>query len=203
MRRKREVRYGEEERGEPERVEDGGRVYGPHKVGGRCRTYVRTVEEVIVQQHRTGDETRAAIVQWMDKKDEDNEWLPHPEAGLRVGPRAQEMYIQGRFVPEHEVKELEGMGLTSGRKARKRKGQPTKRRAAAGASRPTGQRKDGKADKKKRQQRRHDGVRRDGEARWQHMTLYTHNGPAALYQGDKAAWQQMRLHEADADVAVY
>ena len=35
------------------------------------------------------------------------------------------------------------------------------------------------------------------------MKLYTHNDPAALYRVDKAAWQQMRLHEADSDVVVY
>ena len=35
------------------------------------------------------------------------------------------------------------------------------------------------------------------------MKLYTHNNPAALYQADKATWQQMRLHEADPDVVVY
>ena len=27
------------------------------------------------------------------------------------------------------------------------------------------------------------------------MNLYTHNDPAALYRADKAAWQEMRLHE--------
>ena len=35
------------------------------------------------------------------------------------------------------------------------------------------------------------------------MRLYTHNDPAALYRADKAAWQQMRLHEADPDVVAY
>ena len=35
------------------------------------------------------------------------------------------------------------------------------------------------------------------------MNLYTHNDPAALYRADKAAWQQMRLHEADPDVVAY
>ena len=35
------------------------------------------------------------------------------------------------------------------------------------------------------------------------MKLYTHNDPAALYQADKAAWQQMRLHETDPDVVAY
>ena len=35
------------------------------------------------------------------------------------------------------------------------------------------------------------------------MMLYTHNDPAALYRADKAAWQQMKLHEADPDVVAY
>ena len=38
-------------------------------------------------------------------------------------------------------------------------------------------------------------LRVDGEGRWQRMKLYTHNDPAALYRADKAAWQQMKLHE--------
>ena len=35
------------------------------------------------------------------------------------------------------------------------------------------------------------------------MKVYTHNDPPALYRADKAAWQQMRLHEADPDVVAY
>ena len=35
------------------------------------------------------------------------------------------------------------------------------------------------------------------------MKLYTHNDPVALYRADKAAWQQMKLHEADPDVVAY
>ena len=35
------------------------------------------------------------------------------------------------------------------------------------------------------------------------MKLYTHNDPAALYRADRAAWQQMKLHEADHDVVAY
>ena len=46
-------------------------------------------------------------------------------------------------------------------------------------------------------------VQVDGEGRWQPMKLYTHNDPAALYRADKAAWQQMRLHEAGPDVVAY
>ena len=35
------------------------------------------------------------------------------------------------------------------------------------------------------------------------MKLYTHNDPSALYRADKAAWQQMKLHEADPNVVAY
>ena len=35
------------------------------------------------------------------------------------------------------------------------------------------------------------------------MKLYTHNDPAAIYRANKAAWQQMKLHEADPDVVAY
>ena len=46
-------------------------------------------------------------------------------------------------------------------------------------------------------------LRVDGEGKWQRMKLYTHNDPAALYRADKAAWQQLKLHEADPDVVAY
>ena len=46
-------------------------------------------------------------------------------------------------------------------------------------------------------------LRVDGEGRWQRMKLYTHNDPATLYRADKAAWQQMKLHEADPDIMAY
>ena len=46
-------------------------------------------------------------------------------------------------------------------------------------------------------------VREDREGRWQRMKLYTHNDPAALYRADKAAWQQIRLQEADPEVVAY
>ena len=46
-------------------------------------------------------------------------------------------------------------------------------------------------------------LRVDGEGRWQRMKLYTHNDPTALYRADKAAWQQMKLHEADPNVVAY
>ena len=46
-------------------------------------------------------------------------------------------------------------------------------------------------------------MRKDGEGRWQRLKLYTHNDSAALYWADKAAWHQMRLHEAHPDVVAY
>ena len=35
------------------------------------------------------------------------------------------------------------------------------------------------------------------------MKLYTRSYPGALYRADKAAWQQMRVHEEDPDVVAY
>ena len=50
------------------------------------------------------------------------------------------------------------------------------------------------------------GTRRGAE-KWAgklaRMKLYTHNDPVALYRADRAAWQQMRLQEANSDVVVY
>ena len=78
--------------------------------------------------------------------------------------------------------------------------------------------KRGASGKKKQEARRRQGgrsnregkgttdngdLRVDWEGRWQRMKLYTHNDPAALYRADKAAWQQMKLHEADPDVVAY
>ena len=78
--------------------------------------------------------------------------------------------------------------------------------------------KRGAAGKKKKEARRRQGgrsrgeeksttdngdLRVDGEGRWQRMKLYTHNDPAALYRADKAAWQQMKVHEADPYVVAY
>ena len=60
--------------------------------------------------------------------------------------------------------------------------------------------------KEQRGGQRHDrqrDLRVDGEGSWQRLKLYTHNDPAALYRTDKAAWQQMKLHEADPDVVAY
>ena len=67
--RTRGVRYGEEQRGREEHgaVREGMTVYGAHKVGGKWRRYVGTVEEMIEQQDRKGHVTRAAIVQWEDQ----------------------------------------------------------------------------------------------------------------------------------------
>ena len=78
--------------------------------------------------------------------------------------------------------------------------------------------KQGASGKKKKEARRRQGgrskgegkgtsnngdLRVHGEGRWQRRKLYTHNDPAALYRADKAAWQQMKLHEADPDVVAY
>ena len=78
--------------------------------------------------------------------------------------------------------------------------------------------KRGAAAKKKKEARRRQGgrnkgddkgttdngdLRVDGEGRWQRMKFYTHNDPAALHRADKAAWQQMKLHEGDPDVVAY
>ena len=48
-------------------VREGVTVYGPHKVLGKWRRYVGSVEEMIEQQDRTGRVTRAAIGQWEDQ----------------------------------------------------------------------------------------------------------------------------------------
>ena len=78
--RARGVRYGEGQKGREEQgaVPEGVTVYGPHKVRGKWRRYVGTVEETIKQQDRTGHVTRAAIVQWEDQGEGDEERLPYP-----------------------------------------------------------------------------------------------------------------------------
>ena len=83
--------------------------------------YVRTVKEVIVQKDCTGHETTADIVQSEDQDDGYNDRLPYPEAWLRVCWRAREMEIQGQFVLEQVVQELQGEEVSSGRKGRKKK----------------------------------------------------------------------------------
>ena len=67
--RARGVRYGEEQMGWEKQgaVQKGVTVYCPHKVRGKWRRYVGTVEEMIEQQVRMGHVTRAAIVQWEDQ----------------------------------------------------------------------------------------------------------------------------------------
>ena len=121
--RTRGVRYGEEQQGREEQgaVREGVTVYGPHKVSGKWRTYVGTVEEMIEQQDRTGHVTRAAIVQWEDQGEEDEERLPYPVERLQVCPQAREMEIHGQLVPEQEARELEGEEVSTGRKNKKRK----------------------------------------------------------------------------------
>ena len=73
------VRYGEEQIGreEPGVVREGVTAYGPHKVRRKPRMYVGTPEEMIEQQDRTGHVTKAAIVQWEDQGEEDEERLPY------------------------------------------------------------------------------------------------------------------------------
>ena len=100
----------------PKTVEEGVKVYGRHRVRERWTMYVGTVQEVNVQKDHTGHETRAAIVQWEDKDDCDNERLSYPEARLRVGPRGRGINLQGQLVPEHKVKELKGMEASFGEK---------------------------------------------------------------------------------------
>ena len=118
------VRYGEEPMDrseEPGAVGEGVMVYGPHKVPGKWRMYVGTVDEMIEQQDRTGHVTKAAIVQCEDQGEEDEEGLPYPVERLRVCPQGREMEIQGQLVPEQEARELEGEEVSAGRNNKKRK----------------------------------------------------------------------------------
>ena len=98
--RARGVRYGEEGGKEPGTVGEGVTVYGPHKARGKCRMYVGTVEEMIIQKDRTGNRTKAAIVLWEDQLEGDEERLPYLVVRLRVCPQGREMEIQGHLVPE-------------------------------------------------------------------------------------------------------
>ena len=68
-------------------MREGVTVYGPHKMRGKWWTYVGTVEEMIEQQDRTGHVTKAAILQWGDQGEEDEEGLPYPEERLDVCPQ--------------------------------------------------------------------------------------------------------------------
>ena len=53
-------------------------------MSGKWGRYVGTGEEMIEQQDRTGHVTRAAIVQWEDQGEEDEEGLPYPVERLQV-----------------------------------------------------------------------------------------------------------------------
>ena len=116
--RARGVRYGEQQKGREEQgaVREGVMVYGPHKVRGRWRRYVGTVEEMIEQQDRTGHVTRAAIMQWEDQGEGDEERLPYPLERLQVCRQGREMEIHGQLVPEQEARELEGEEVSTGKK---------------------------------------------------------------------------------------
>ena len=48
-----------------------------------------TVEEMIEHQDRTGHVTRAAIVQWEDQGEGDEERLPSPVKRLQVCPQGR------------------------------------------------------------------------------------------------------------------
>ena len=121
--RARGVRYGEEQRGCEEQgaVREGMTVYRPHKVSGKWRRYVGTLEEMIEQQDRKGHVTRAAIVQWEDQVGGDEERLPYQVERLQVCPRGREMEIHGQLVPKQEARELEGEEVSAGGKNKKRK----------------------------------------------------------------------------------
>ena len=78
------------------------------------------------------------------------------------------------------------------------------KRGAAGKKKKEARRRQGGRNKREDKGTTDSGdLRVDGEGRWQRMKLYTHTDPAALYRVDKAAWQQMKLHEADPDVVAY
>ena len=121
--RARGVRYGEEQRGREEQgvVREGMTVYGLHKVSGKWRRYVGTVEEMIEHQDRKRHVTRAAIVQWEDQGEGDEERLPYPVERLQVCPQGREMEIHGQLVLEQEARELEGEEVSTGGKNKKRK----------------------------------------------------------------------------------
>ena len=78
-----------------------------------------------------------------------------------------------------------------------------KRRAAGKTRKDARRRQGGRSNGEGKGPADNGELRVDGERRWKRMKLYTHNYPAALYRADKAAWQQMKLHEADPDVVAY
>ena len=74
------------------------------------------------------------------------------------------------------------------------------RRAAGKTNKNTGRRQGGRSKGEGKGPADSGALRVDGEGRWQRVKLYTFHDPAALYRADKAAWQQMKLYEADPDV---
>ena len=94
-------------------------------------------------------------------------------------------------------------GVLTGGKNKKRKWQLMKRGAAGKMKKDARRRQGGRSKGEGKGPADNGELRVDGEGRWQRMKLYTHNDPAALYRADKAAWQQMKLHEADPDVVAY
>ena len=115
--------YGEEQIGREEQgaVRQGVTVYGPYEVRGKWRMYVGTVEEMIEQQKPTEHVTKAAIVQWEDQGEENEERLPYPVERLQICLQGREMEIQGQLVLEQEAPELEGEEVSTGSKKKKRK----------------------------------------------------------------------------------
>ena len=65
--------------------------------------------------------TKAAIVQWADQGEQDEERLPYRVERLRVCPQGREMEIQGQLVPEQETREREDEEVSAGRKNKKKK----------------------------------------------------------------------------------
>ena len=119
----RRVRYGAEPIAQEGQgvVCEGVAVYGPHKVRGKWRMYVGTVEEMIKQRDRTGHVTKVAIVQWEDQGEEGKERLPYPVERLQVCLQGREMEIHGQLVPEQGARELEGEEVSAERKNKKKK----------------------------------------------------------------------------------
>ena len=102
-------------------MREGVTVHGAHKVRWKWSMYVGTVEEIIEQQDRTGHVTKAAIVQWEDQGEEDEERLPYPVKRLQVCPQGSGMEIHGHLVLEREARELECEEVSTGSKNKKRK----------------------------------------------------------------------------------
>ena len=96
-------------------------MYGPHKVRGKWKIYAGPVEEMIVQKDRTGDDTKAALVQGEDQEEVGKKRLPYSEARLKVCLRGQEMEIQRQLVPEQEAQEQEGEEVSFEKKNKKKK----------------------------------------------------------------------------------